>query len=148
MSTDKNISARDYRIGRLKRKSLEPGAQHSYNTTFKLPPNLSVSDYYVGVKVTSSDENNLGNNSGYDNETIGITHPANYVCGHVTYEYKIENDQDVRYALLKIIDYGTDRIIAQTYTDENGNYGEVVTYDELSTPNIYIKVYAESKYLT
>ena len=27
MSTDKNISARDYRIGRLKRKSLEPGAR-------------------------------------------------------------------------------------------------------------------------
>ncbi len=144
MSTDKNITAMDYRIGRIERKGLEPGAQHSYNTTFKLPPNLPVGNYYIGVIVRCVEEGNFENNSGLDNETVGIIHPANYVCGHITYEYTGQNNQAVRYALLKIIDAGTDRVIAQTYTDENGNYGEVVLRDEMSTGNVYVKVYAES----
>ncbi|MBN1972759.1 MAG: hypothetical protein JW787_03920 [Sedimentisphaerales bacterium] len=147
LSTDSIITTWDYHIGHVNRGALEPGEQHSYNTTFKLPPNLPASNYYVGLNIICQEENNSGNNSGFDSETIGIIHPANYVCGQVKYEYPGYNDQAVRYALLKVYDKNNstpNREIAQTYTDQNGNYGVVVLRDTMSAQSIYVKVFTDS----
>jgi hypothetical protein len=147
LSADKNITAMDYLIGQVKRNALQPGEQHSYNTTFKFPPNIPAANYYVGIKITCQGDSNLENNSGYDNETLGIIHPANYVCGNVKYDYQNNSVQPVRYALLKVYDKNSatsNREIGQTITDENGNYGVVVLYDGNSGQNIYVEVSSDT----
>jgi hypothetical protein len=147
LSADKNIAATDYNIGQVKRNALQPGQQHSYNTNFKLPPNIPAANYYVGIKITCQGDANLENNSGYDNETLGITHPANYVFGKVKYDYQNNSAQPVRYALLKVYDKNSatsNREIGHTITDENGNYGLVVLYDGNSGQNIYVEVSSDT----
>ncbi|MEJ2649411.1 MAG: hypothetical protein P8016_13510, partial [Sedimentisphaerales bacterium] len=144
LSQDQAITIWDYHLGQVRREGLEPGTQHSYNTTFQIPPNIPEADYYVGIVVTCQGDTSSANNSGSDSETLEVIHPPNYVCGRVTYEYPNYDDQPVRYAMVKIYDSDSEREIGLTYTDLNGNYGVVVLNDDDSTRDIFARVLSES----
>lgn len=80
-STNTNITTSDYKIGHVSRSGLAPGAQHSYNTTCQFPPNgydgspIPADNYYIGIIVTCSNDNNSSNNKGYDSTTVSVVEP-------------------------------------------------------------------------
>ncbi len=146
-STDAAITTHDYHIGYVERDGLASGEQDSYNTTCYLPLNIPATQCYIGVIVICLDEYNLSNNSGYDSDSVQCIHPANYICGHVSYAFPDYNNQVIKYALVKVCDGSSfldGRLIRQTYTDHAGNYGLVVPVEELSTPYIRVHVLTQS----
>ena len=149
-SIDETITTQDYHIGYVEREGLAPGEQKSCNTSCSLPLNIPAAECYIGIIVTSINENSLNNNSGYDSDAVQCIHPENYICGHIDYAFPDYNNQAIRYALVKFSDtirvensYES-RYIGQTYTDNAGNYGAIVPIDELSTTYVRVHVLTKS----
>jgi hypothetical protein len=150
-STDAVITADDHHIGYVDRDGLAPGEQHSYETTFHVPFNLAAGNYYIGAIITCPRESDLANNAGCSEATIELAHPAGYVCGQMQYQPRDRSiGLPIRYALVEVYDADDnedpldDRVIGNTHTDQNGNYGIIVLNDQMSSQNIYVKVFTES----
>ena len=150
-STDAVITADDHHIGYVDRDGLSPGEQHSYETTFRIPFNISVGNYYIGAIVTCPKGYDFPNNTGCSEATIELVHPAGYVCGQMLYQSRwARREHPIRYALVEVYDADDnedpldDRVIGKTHTDHNGNYGVTVLNDETTSQNIYVKVFSES----
>lgn len=149
-STDAAITNSDYHIGYVNRSGLAAGEQHSYETTCQFPLNMPAGNCYIGIIVTCPKDYDPANNVGRDNATVEIVHPAGYVCGQMKYQDRWRREHPIRYALVEIYEDDNndnpldDRVIGQTYTDHNGNYGVIVLNDDQSGQDIYVKVFTDS----
>jgi hypothetical protein len=149
ISMDTTITSSDYAIGYVNRDGLPAGQQDSYNTTCRLPSNLATGHYYIGIIVTCANDNDTSNNVGYDATPVELVHPPGFVCGQITYKSRDERDYPVRYAHVDIFaadnddDPLDDPLIAQTHTDEYGNYGVTVPKSTQGASNIYVRVLTE-----
>ena len=150
LSTDTTITTTNRKIGYVNRSGLAPGEQHSYKTTCRLPVNVPEGDYYIGIIVTCPEDYDRANDFGRDTTTIELVHPPGYVCGRANYTDRWHYEHPIRYALVEIYadDNNNDpldnRLIGQTHTDNNGDYGVVVLSDENGGHDIYVKVLAEA----
>ncbi|MBL7186690.1 MAG: hypothetical protein ISS70_10230 [Phycisphaerae bacterium] len=143
LSRDSTITTQDYSIGYTDRAPLPPGQQHSYEATCRIPSNLSVGDYYVGVIVTCSNDYDPANNVKRDSRTIVFSQPTDIVAGRAMYQDRDGGEHPIRYALVEICDSGTDGVLATTHTDSNGNYSVRVPTDGATAQDVYVKVCTE-----
>jgi hypothetical protein len=151
VSTNAGITDDDHHIGHIESTALAAGEQHNHETMCSFPFNIPPGNYHIGIIVTSEDEYDPANNVGRNAATVGLAHPAGYVCGQVQYQYKWNWDRrfPVRYALVEIYEDDNnndpldDRLIGQTHTDRNGNYAITVIDDDNRGHDIYVKVVAE-----
>lgn len=142
LSTDTTITTADYKIGYVNRSALAPGEQHSYETTCQFPINIPAGDCYIGVIVTCPKDYDPANNVSWDAATVELVHPAGYVCGRMNYADRWGRKHPIRYALVEMYadDNNNDRLIGQTHTDRNGDYGVVLSNDENQGRDIYVRV--------
>lgn len=140
LSRDTTITTQDYSIGYANRAGLPPDEQHSFEATCRIPSNLAVGDYHVGVIVTCSNDYNPDNNVNRDSGTILISQPTDVVAGRATYEDRDGGEHPIRYALVEICDGGTDDVIRTTHTDGNGNYSVRIPNDGATAQDVYVKV--------
>ncbi|MHC4167103.1 MAG: COG1361 family protein [Planctomycetota bacterium] len=150
-STDTTISEDDHRIGRVERDALRSGEADNFQTACRVPFSLTAGRYYIGIIITSQDEYGTASDVGRSTATVQVVTPPGFVYGCAEYQYS-ENPLrkfPVRCALLQVFaadnnnDPLDDRLLAQTYTDPNGNYGVVLTDARSSAPDIYIKIFTE-----
>jgi len=151
VSTDAVITADDNHIGYVEREGLAPGQQHSYETTCLIPYNLTIGNYYVGAIITCPIGTDMAKNTKCSEETIELVQSGSCVSGQMLYlnrDRRIEFP--IRYALVEVYDAddnedpNDDRVIGRTHTDKDGNYNVVVLNYEMSSQNIYVKVFADS----
>ena len=150
-STDATITKGDHHIGYVKRSGLAAGEKDSYETTCPVPFSIAAGSYYIGIIITCRDEYDPTNNVGRDDGSVQLVHPPGYVCGQVQYRYRSMWGalHPIRYALVEIHaddnnnDPLDDRLIGQTHTDNNGDYGIVLT-DQAGGHDIYVKVLSEA----
>ncbi|MCP4452930.1 MAG: hypothetical protein GY809_15820 [Planctomycetes bacterium] len=147
-SVDSTISTSDYHLGYVDRDSLEPGGQHSYNTTVTFPINIREESYYIGVIVQSSQlELGLKNNKVCSEATVHIVPSARYVSGKV--QYRNFGDYPVRYARVEIYedDHNAnpldDHVILETNTDHDGYYGILLPDRVYEGQKIHVRVFAQ-----
>jgi hypothetical protein len=149
-SSDAVITTDDCHLGYVERDGLAPGQQHSYETTLRIPFRIAAGNYHIGAIITCPAGSDFAENSGCSKGTIELVHPAGYVCGQMLYlTREWHQEWPIRYALVKVYDADDnedpldDRIIVQTHTDLNGNYGVIMANDKKSSRNIYVKVFSE-----
>ncbi|MHC4205351.1 MAG: COG1361 family protein [Planctomycetota bacterium] len=150
-STDAVITPDDNHIGYVEREGLSPDQQHSYETTCLIPYNIAVGDYYIGAIITcpiGSDEAKITRCS---EETIELVQSGGCVSGQMLYKTRDYGRVfPIRYALVEVYDADDnedpldDRMIGRTHTDQDGNYTVVVLNYEMSSQNIYVKVFTVS----
>ena len=150
-STDAVITTQDQHIGYVEREGLAPGQQHSYETTYLIPHNLIMGNYYIGAIITYPIGSDMVINARCSEETFELVLSGGNVSGQMLY---LNRDRliefPIRYALVKIYDAddnedpNDDRVIGTTHTDKDGNYNVVVLNYETSSQNIYVKVFADS----
>jgi uncharacterized membrane protein len=149
-SSDAVITTDDCHLGYVERDGLAPGEQHSYETTLRIPFRIAAGNYHIGAIITCPIGSDFAENSGCSEETIELVHPAGYVCGQMLYQTREWHQEwPIRYALVEVYDADDNedpldnRVIGQTHTDQNGNYGVIIANDEESSQNIYVKVFSE-----
>jgi hypothetical protein len=149
-SSDAVITTDDCHLGYVERDGLAPGEQHSYETTLQIPFRIAAGNYHIGAIITCPIGSYFAENSGCSEETIELVHPAGYVCGQMLYQTREWHQEwPIRYALVEVYDADDNedpldnRVIGQTHTDQNGNYGVIIANDEESGQNIYVKVFSE-----
>jgi len=150
-STDAVITTEDHHIGYVEREGLAPSQQHSYETTCLIPYNLAVGNYYIGAIITcpiGSDEAKISRCS---EETFELVQSGGSVSGQMLYIARaLRIEFPIRYARVEVYDADDnddpldDRMIGRTYTDKDGNYSVVVLNDEMSSQNIYVKVFTDN----
>lgn len=150
------ITEDDHWIGQVDRSSLVAGGEDHCETTVRVPYSIAAGDYYMGAIVTVHEEYDRSNNAGCSDSTVELVHPSGYLCGHTQYEYRsAQNSMNsdkifpIRYALVQVFEEDTnndpldDRLIVETHTDPNGNYGIVLSNEEGGPDNVYIKIVTE-----
>jgi hypothetical protein len=148
-SADTAITAQDCQIGYAQRPGLTSGKQDSFDVTCQLPAYLPPGACYIGAIVTCAADKRSGNNTGCDETPLTIVHPPGYVCGRATYADTSAWIHPIRYARVKIYNADTDtdplndRLLAETATDGDGNFGVVLVHEQTSGPQIYVKVFTE-----
>lgn len=155
-SEDSTIAEDDHHLGGVKRTYLAADKKDSYETSFRIPFSMRAGHYYVGVVVTSREEDNTANNVGRSDNTIELVHPSGYVCGNAQYVYSSKPYQfysdwvfPIRYALVQVFeddgngDSLDDVLVWQTFTDPNGNYSLILPSDEDRPGDIYVKILTE-----
>jgi hypothetical protein len=143
LSRDSTITIQDYSIGYADRAGLPPGEQHSYETTCRIPSNLSVGNYYVGAVATCSNDHDPENNVKRNSRTILISQPTYVVTGRAMYQDRDGGEHPIRYALVEICDGGTNDVLRTTHTDGNGNYSVRVPPDGATGHDVYVKICTE-----
>ncbi len=149
MSDDATITTNDCRIGVTQRNALQPGEQHSFDMTCQLPVYVPAGQCYIGGILTTTNDGNALNNTGMDKTPVTVVHPPGYVCGRVTYEDIAAWPHPIRYARVKICTTDSDnnplndRVLAETATDGDGNFGVVLAPDPTAGPLIHVKVFTE-----
>jgi hypothetical protein len=146
-STDTDIDITDYHLANATRDGVEVDRNDIFLIECEFPPNIPEGDYFIGIITYCSGDSNQGNNAGYDMQTIKITHLPSYVYGQMKYPDKEDVNHPIRYALVEIHDVGEntedpndDRLIGNTHTDYNGQYGCQIRNDDFNNRNIYVKV--------
>ncbi|MCH8838904.1 MAG: matrixin family metalloprotease, partial [Candidatus Marinimicrobia bacterium] len=71
-STNTTITTGDYYMGGYDRSGLGAGQTHNYTSYPVLPSSLPAGSYYIGLIVTSSNDGNSSNNTGYDGTPISV----------------------------------------------------------------------------
>ena len=147
-SLDNTITTNDYHLAYVDRSSLEPGAQHSTNTSCHFPANIREGTYYVGAIVQPSQlESDITNNKACSNVTVEVVPSARYVSGRM--QYKNYKRYPIRYARVKIYedDHNTnpldDHVIMETYTDHAGYFGILLPEAANDGQAIFVRVFAE-----
>jgi len=150
-STDAVITTDDHHIGYVERDGLAPGQQHSYEATCLIPYNLAMGSYYIGAIITCPIGSDKAKNTRCSEETIELVLSGDYVSGQMLYQTRNYSQvHPIRYALVEVYDAddnedpNDDRVIGRTHTNQDGNYAVVVLSDEMSSQNIYVKVFTES----
>ncbi len=150
MSQDSTITPRDHLIGRSTHSGLAPGQQQSNEATCQLPSYIPAGNCYVGAFLACPSDVYTRNDGGMDETPVAVIHPPGYVCGQITYK-DLENWQHpVRYGLVKVYDADDntnpldDRVIGETYTDQDGNYGSLVLMDDKSGRQVYVKAFTQA----
>jgi hypothetical protein len=148
-SSDMNINEQDLCLCSVNRDALGAGKQHSYNTSFNIPKNYPEGTFYIGIIVTCPEESDKSNNVGYCESVMELTYPAGYVCGQMKYQDRLRVLHPIRYSLVEIyeVDHNQDplddRVLGQTHTDHNGNYGVVILNEPQVSENIYVRVFTK-----
>jgi len=149
LSKDDTITTKDYCIGSAHGGQLRPGGQSACDTTCRLPPYFPEGSCYVGAVLTCQNDGYAGNNQAVDDTPITIVHAHGYVCGRIVYKDLESWEHPVRYALVKVYDADDnnnpldDRVIGETSTDQNGNYGVLILADSRSGQRVYIKAFTQ-----
>jgi len=71
-SKDASITTSDYSMGYENYNGLTPGEPESDEVWCHFPYDIPEGNYYVGIIVTCSNDNNLGNNKGYEDTPVRI----------------------------------------------------------------------------
>ena len=150
-SIDTVITTDDHHIGYVEREGLAPGQQHSYETTCLIPSNLIMGNYYIGAIITCPIGSGMMTNTGCSEETFELVISGGDVSGQMLYIARaLRIEFPIRYARVEVYDAddnedpNDDRVIGRTHTNQDGNYAVVVLNDEMSSQNIYVKVFADS----
>jgi|GEM_PF-1916417 len=150
-SIDTVITTDDHHLGYVERDGLAPGQQHSYETTCLIPYNLIMGNYYIGAIITCPIGFGMAKNTGCSEDTIDLVISGGNVSGQMFYITRDYGQvHPIRYALVEVYDAdgnedpNDDRVVGRTHTDKDGNYNVVVLNYEMSSQNIYVKVFTES----
>lgn len=150
-SIDTVITTDDHHLGYVEREGLAPGQQHSYETTCLIPDNLIMGNYYIGAVITCPIGSGMAINARCSEEKFELVLSGGNVSGQMLYTTRDYGQvHPIRYALVEVYDAddnedpNDDRVIGRTHTDKDGNYNVVVLNYEMSSQNIYVKVFTES----
>jgi hypothetical protein len=150
-STDAVITTDDHHLGYVEHEGLAPGQQHSYETTCLIPHNLIMGNYYIGAIITYPIGSGMVINAICSEETFELVLSGGNVSGQMLYITRdLRREFPIRYARVEVYEADNnddpldDSMIGKTYTDQDGNYNVVVLNNEISSQNIYVKVFADS----
>ncbi len=150
VSLDTTVTTRDPCIGSESLAALAPGEQRACGITCQLPLYSPEGKCYIGAIITCPSDPNPQNDCGVDGTAVTMMHPPGYVCGRITYR-DLENwVHPVRYALVRVYDVDgdndplDDRVVGETYTDQDGNYSILILMDEKSGRQVYVKAFTQA----